>query len=547
MAGCPWSGRRNGNPSLPAQRSRFRSTSAGCALTLSNLPRAVPSSLIDRSCKLGDMKQPTPFDEAASAPTTPTASQPALTNLSSDTVFVLPFQSEAATLDRVGGKGTSLSRMAIAGLPVPPGFHVTTAAYHRFVAANNLQAAIVRLAADAGDGSPAALEDAASSISAIFAAGTMPDEIVGAIRQAYAALGAADSAVAVRSSATAEDLPGMSFAGQQETYLNVRGEERPLAAVKRRWASLWTARAIAYRAHHNIRPEEVSLAVVVQELVPADIAGILFTANPITGARDEGMINAAWGLGEAVVSGVVTPDSFVVDKRTGELISQTIADKSVMTVRTPDGTREEPVPAGKRSAPALQVDQAAELARLGTRIEDLYGQPMDVEWAITDGRIFVVQARPITALPEPAGRPGTAPALEWKLPNSKGRYMRASVIELLPDPLSPLFATLGLPAWNTALAELGRSVAFELLSDYRLLTINGYAYYDTTALTTQPGKLIAAIPRLFPLMRDLFRTARERWEREARPRYAAVVARWQASDLGTTPAAQLLAGARDIV
>src|ERR687886_879158 len=163
----------------------------------------------------------------------------------------------------------------------------------------------------------------------------------------------------------------MSFAGQQETYLNVRGEERLLAAVKRCWASLWTARAIGYRAHHNIRPEEVSLAVVVQELVPADVAGILFTANPITGARDEVMINAAWGLGEAIVGGLVTPDNVVVDKRTGAVVREEIADKAAMTVRTAEGTRDEPVPAGRRTQPALTPGQAAELARLGARIEEL--------------------------------------------------------------------------------------------------------------------------------------------------------------------------------
>src|SRR5262249_26315975 len=151
--------------------------------------------------------------------------------------------------------------------------------------------------------------------------------------------GGGELPVAVRSSGTAEDLPEMSFAGQQETYLNISGEAKLLAAVVRCWASLWTARAIGYRARHSIDPRAVSLAVVVQELVPADAAGVLFTANPVTGAREEVHLNAAWGLGEAVVGGDVIADAFVVDKATWALKEQEIHDKAVMTVRTAEGTR----------------------------------------------------------------------------------------------------------------------------------------------------------------------------------------------------------------
>jgi rifampicin phosphotransferase len=207
-----------------------------------------------------------------------------------------------------------------------------------------------------------------------------------------------------RSSATAEDLPDLSFAGQQETYLNVRGEAGVVAAVKRCWASLWTARAIGYRARQGIGPQEVSLAVVVQELVPADAAGILFTANPLTGARDELMINAAWGLGEAIVSGQVTPDTLVVDRASGRIIRQETSRKDVQTVRTDQGTREEPVPAERRTQAVLSSTQAAELARIGNQIERLYGGPMDVEWTLQGDRFFVLQARPITALSNPLER-----------------------------------------------------------------------------------------------------------------------------------------------
>src|SRR5579863_5835312 len=197
------------------------------------------------------------------------------------------------------------------------------------------------------------MEEASRQIGRLFAQSTVPDDIAEAIRQAYAQLGGGDLPVAVRSSATAEDLPEMSFAGQQETYLNMHGEAMVLDAVKRCWASLWTARAIGYRARHAIAPEDVSLAVVVQQLVPADSAGILFTANPITGARDQVMINAAWGLGEAIVGGQVTPDTVVVDKASGKITEQQINSKDVMTVRTELGTHEEVVPPDQRTQAVL--------------------------------------------------------------------------------------------------------------------------------------------------------------------------------------------------
>src|SRR5579859_2918782 len=187
--------------------------------------------------------------------------------------LVLPLDAPNATLERVGGKGASLARMAAAGLPVPPGFHITTTAYRQFIAANNLQEAILAAVAAATPSNPASLETASSHIAQLFMQGTIPDDIATAIRQTYKQLGDGNVAVAVRSSATAEDLPGMSFAGQQETYLNMRGESSVLDAVKRCWASLWTARAIGYRARQGVAPQDVSLAVVVQQLVPADAAG----------------------------------------------------------------------------------------------------------------------------------------------------------------------------------------------------------------------------------------------------------------------------------
>ncbi|MCE7984443.1 MAG: phosphoenolpyruvate synthase [Caldilinea sp. CFX5] len=456
--------------------------------------------------------------------------------------LVLALDDAAATLERVGGKGASLARLVRAGLPVPPGFHITTAAYRRFVQENGFADAILTAAAQAQTADPASLERAAAAIQSLIGQGTIPDDIAALIRQWYGNLGDDNPAVAVRSSATAEDLPELSFAGQQETYLNVRGGENVLAAVKRCWASLWTARVLGYRARQGIHSAEVSLAVVVQQLVPAEAAGILFTANPLTGSHDEMMINAAWGLGEAIVGGQVTPDTLVVNKQTGALIFQEITDKAVTTVRVPSGTREEATPAAQRTQAALQPAQATKLAQLGGQIERLYGQPMDIEWARHEGRFFILQARPITAL-------SAAPAtLTWPLPRTGGQYARSSVIELLPDPLSPLFATLALPLWDAAMRQLFQTIGFVgLLPDQMLVTINQYAYYDFGMSAGQSLRMVGRILGGVPKLARLLGSAYTRWADVAHPRYKAVVDSWATRDLRATPAAQLLDGVYAIV
>jgi len=454
--------------------------------------------------------------------------------------FILHLDSPQATLERVGGKGASLARMAAAGLPVPPGFHITTDAYRRYVDENQLGDRIVAAAAQAQVNDPAALERASVQIQSLIAQGAIPGDIAETIRRWYGELGD-DAAVAVRSSATAEDLPGMSFAGQLESYLNVRGGDRVVHAVKRCWASLWTGRAIGYRERQGIRPEDVGMAVVVEQLVPAEVAGVVFTANPVTGALDEVMINAAWGLGEAIVSGRVTPDTIVIDTRTGAIRSQEIASKEVMTVRSDEGTREEPVPADQRQRAALEPAQAAELARLAVKIEQLYGQAMDIEWAICGGRIFILQARPVTALPAPRA------ALEWKIPRKGGRYFRTSVAELLPEPLSPLFATLALPLWTEATQEIMAQSLGLGRDSFALLTIHEYAYYELALTAWQSARLFFALTVRGRRMVRMLRTARTRWADEARPRYAKAASEWTGRDLAATPARELLAGAHQIV
>ncbi|MGP8250929.1 MAG: PEP/pyruvate-binding domain-containing protein [Terracidiphilus sp.] len=453
--------------------------------------------------------------------------------------FILNLDSLQATLERVGGKGASLARMAAAGLPVPTGFHITTDAYRRFVDENRLDGGILSAVAPAQADDPATLDLASEQIQSLFTQGTIPDDVAEAIARRYEELGA-DTPVAVRSSATAEDLPDMSFAGQLETYLNVHGKDEVIHAVKRCWASLWTGRAIGYRQRQGIRPEDVSIAVVVQQLVTAEAAGVAFTANPVTGARDEVMINAAWGLGEAIVSGRVTPDTIVIGKQTGAVASREIASKDVMTVRLESGTREEAVPAGKRERAALAPKQAAELARVAVKIEQLYGQPMDIEWAMCEGRIFILQARPVTALPEPRA------ALEWKVPHAHGRYFRMSVAEILPEPLSPLFATLALPAYTAATQRLMTEVKFLPPGSIRLMTVNDYVYYELTLTAGQTVRFLLGMPFRMPGMARWMRRANARWAEEIRPRFASVTREWSACDLAATPARDLLAGAQQL-
>ncbi len=383
----------------------------------------------------------------------------------------LPLAADEATLDLVGGKGASLARLAAAGLPVPDGFLLTTAAYRRVVEAGNLQARIL-----AGSGEP----DAESTIRGLFAAVPIPDDVLSAIYAGAASLslgpGPDSRAVAVRSSATAEDLPGLSFAGQQDTFLNVRGEHNLVEAIRRCWGSLWTTRAIRYRARAGIAPEEVSLAVVVQLLVPADAAGVLFTVDPVSWANDEMTINATWGLGESLVSGQVTPDTLAVDSRSGAIVRQTIGDKRVMTVTTDAGTREVSVPPERRRQPVLTPEAARELAHLGQRIEALYGQPMDVEWALQRGQIAILQARPITS--------PRAEAEEWN--ESLGHdflWTSANLGEAVPDVMTPA-------TWSLFRRFIYGAMQANFTAGFRPVGIIGGRLYMNLSLTATQASII---------------------------------------------------------
>ena len=320
---------------------------------------------------------------------------------SGDAALVVPLERlDRASLPLAGGKAANLGELIHAGFAVPAGFCVTTAAYARVSARVGLDSYLAGLE-EAGVRSDSARQIAlAGAIGTALRETPLPEEIVEAVTTAYGALSAgAPVPVAVRSSATAEDLPEASFAGQQETFLNVIGSEALLAAVQRCFASLWTDRATQYRSSLGIDAGLVRLAVVVQRMVEADVAGVLFTANPLTGKRREAVIDANPGLGEAVVSGATNPDHFVVQTSTGEIVERRRGDKQVI-VRAAAGGGTARIEAGAFPTRAcLSDEQIRALAALGARVEALYGTPQDIEWAIdASGQVFLLQARPITTL-----------------------------------------------------------------------------------------------------------------------------------------------------
>ncbi|MDD1666950.1 MAG: phosphoenolpyruvate synthase, partial [Methanomicrobiales archaeon] len=301
----------------------------------------------------------------------------------------------------VGGKGASLGEMFSIGLPVPRAFCVTAQAFRRFLGETGIEERLFAGLAHLNVDDNAALEEASRRARELVLSVSIPSQLQKRIRDAYRALGS-EPVVAVRSSATAEDLPDASFAGQQETYLNIQGNGDLIQAVQRCWASLYGARAIYYRAKQGFDDRSVNIAVVVQILVRAEKAGVMFTSHPVTG-EPLTIIEGSWGLGEAVVSGSVSPDKYVYDHRSGQVVDRLISQKLEMIV--PDGrkgTKTVKLGPDQERAPVLSDDEVKQLATFGKIAEDHYGIPQDLEWAITGKEFFILQSRPITTIRQPA-------------------------------------------------------------------------------------------------------------------------------------------------
>jgi rifampicin phosphotransferase len=351
----------------------------------------------------------------------------------------------------VGGKAANLGELINAELPVPHGFVVLTSAYDSFVKKHNIQLQIEGLAQSVSLTDPPTAEQAALGIQELFNQAVLPEVIKEAVFSAYKQF--ENTAVAVRSSAIAEDLPGASFAGLQETFLNVLNVVDLFTAIRRCWSSLWTARALIYRAHQHIAPETVHMAVIVQQMVAATASGVLFTCNPLTGAQDEMVINASWGLGEAIVSGHVSPDVITLDKASGKVLFKEVAEKLRMTVPADGGVFEQAVPLELQQQTVLSTEQIVCIHQLGLKIEQHFRSPQDIEWAIADNKFFVLQARPVTT--RPSNQAVTVSQSELAVPGDESwdrqtksqaqpydLWTRTNLGENFPDPVSPLSATL---------------------------------------------------------------------------------------------------------
>jgi len=309
----------------------------------------------------------------------------------------------------VGGKNANLGEMISAGIPVPPGFAVTAYAYRKFIEETGIAEKIYQIIRETvrEQNDPKQYEEASKRIRALIESTSMPKEIENAVREAYRELcrklNAERVPVAVRSSATAEDLPDASFAGQQETYLNVVGEDEVIEKTVKCWSSLFTPRAIFYRTQKGFAHEKVFISVGIQKMVNARAAGVMFSINPVTGDPNQIVIEGNYGLGESVVSGAVTPDEFIVDKRTMKIVERRIAAKKIMYVRDPvtGKTVHVDVPVENQNQPCLKDDEVLKLAELAVKIEQHYGKPQDIEWAVDSDigfpeNIFIVQSRPET-------------------------------------------------------------------------------------------------------------------------------------------------------
>lgn len=303
-------------------------------------------------------------------------------------------------LPSVGGKGANLGEMTQAGFPVPDGFAVTVASYELFLEKNEMSKQLEEILKDLDVNDSEKLEKASKDIAKVINNGKFPEEVEKAIHKAYKKLsGRFKSAqVAVRSSATAEDLPDASFAGQQATFLNIKGRKNLLKAVRECWASLFTARAIFYREQNKIKHEQVKISVIVQKMVQSEVSGVMFTINPVTNEKDRIIIESVWGLGEMIVQGSVTPDHYEVQKETFDILSKSISKQEIQLTKKGKKTVETDVPKNKQEEQKLSNELIIEMAKIGDELQKHYYFPQDVEWAKEGKKLYIVQTRPITTI-----------------------------------------------------------------------------------------------------------------------------------------------------
>ncbi len=395
-------------------------------------------------------------------------------------------QVNAADIEKVGGKGANLGEMSQAGFPVPPGFCIATDAYQRMISRGNLYPQIETLL----NSSINSLAESAKRIQEMILGVSFPDDLAKEIENAYRKLAKEKIVpVAVRSSATAEDLPEASFAGQQETYLGIRGERELLRHTQLCWASLWTERAISYRQRNGFPHQQVSLSVVVQAMVEPETAGVLFTANPLNGNGSEMLVNASYGLGESVVSGQITPDSYRLSVEAEALIieKEVGAKETRIDQQASGGTRTTPIPEEDRQRLCLDSTQLEKLVELGSKVQNHYEIPQDIEWAFAGEELFLLQTRPITSINE-------APKSTRKLSKVEHRILD-DILEHYPDPPYPLdyyAVTEGYEQVQSAMREAGMKAA---KSD-QIIRMDEEGIPFVEPVVPKPGIKILALPLL---------------------------------------------------
>lgn len=300
----------------------------------------------------------------------------------------------------VGGKGANLGEMAKAGFPVPNGFAITVPSYDLFLSENGLDKKIYEILNKTDVNKPQELEDASRKVQKLITTGKLPDEVSKETIRAYKKLSGLfkQALVAVRSSATAEDLPKASFAGQQATFLNIKGEANLLVALRECWASLFTARSIFYRIENKIPHEKVKISVIVQKMVQSEVSGVMFSIDPVTNDKDKIVIEAVWGLGEMIVQGSVVPDKYVIQKNTFSILSKEISDQAVQLIKVGKDTKETDVPKKIREHQKISDEEIIFLAKIADKLQKHYYFPQDTEWAKEKGNIYIVQTRPVTTV-----------------------------------------------------------------------------------------------------------------------------------------------------
>ena len=467
--------------------------------------------------------------------------------------LVLPL-THVASLELVGGKAQSLSRLCNAGYRIPKGEILTTTAYDRFVDAHAIRERLLDAALPDIQSETLVFTDAEARVRALFDGLLLTGELTELITRIYDKLEGHDRALAVRSSATVEDRPTHSFAGQHATYLNITSLEALIESVRNCWASLWSERALSYRHQVGIKNNDIAMGVVVQQLISVDVAGVAFTANPVSGARNEIYINASHGLGEAVVSGSVDPDEFVLDRTTFEVKSSRLGSRGKQTNKHSgqdfDDQSVETEPSAK---PCLASSQLNVLGDQAIAVEKLFGgTPQDIEWAFGEGELWLLQSRAITRLP-----PEPLEHVRWDPPEPGAYLQRSQFVEHVPDPVCTLFEDLHMrrslqEAWGRNLTRRGNHdfedtqppACFQLTT-----TVNGFAYRHVgePPRTGNPvptrKKRHSRFARHWSTVR-IYLTFTPMWRYVALPRYLRQIQLWGKLDPSSASIEQLWKGIR---